>query len=228
MKTIDKKPAMRSMLEHSFLLQELPSCFAQFIYDSPGCECVLFESGEAIYTREHYRHSIAMLFSGSAVAYKNHGGSEAVAINYFHPGSVFGVASVFSSSNSYVSEIIAEKKCRVLFLSQSLLSQLFMKEPQVAENYIRYLSGRINFLNQKIDAFTAGSAEKKVSFYLAEQMERLGSPVLELTCSLTRLSSVLDVARASLYRALNQLEEQQIIRREGKIIEILRPEALLL
>ena len=43
--------------------------------------------------------------------------------------------------------------------------------PEVGRNYVAYLSGRICFLSGKIDALTAGSAERKVAQYLLSRLE---------------------------------------------------------
>ena len=52
--------------------------------------------------------------------------------------------------------------------------------PEVGRNYVAYLSGRICFLSGKIDALTAGSAERKVAQYL---LSRLEGGWVELDCS---------------------------------------------
>ena len=46
--------------------------------------------------------------------------------------------------------------------------------PEVGRNYVAYLSGRICFLSGKIDALTAGSAERKVAQYLLSRLEGMG------------------------------------------------------
>lgn len=47
---------------------------------------------------------------------------------------------LFTESDRYVSEIIAEKRSKVLFLSETLLRTFFREEPQAAKNYIVFLS----------------------------------------------------------------------------------------
>ena len=66
--------------------------------------------------------------------------------------------------------------------------------PEVGRNYVAYLYGRICFLSGKIDALTAGSAERKVAQYL---LSRLEGGWVELDCSAAGLARRLGVSRAS-------------------------------
>ena len=89
-------------------------------------------------------------------------------------------------------------------------------------NYVRFLSDRIRFLNSKISTFTADSAKSKIMRYLISQAEIQSNPdgnVL-LTMSCQKLAEFLNMGRASLYRAFEQLESDGLIRRNGKSVEI--------
>lgn len=48
---------------------------------------------------------------------------------------------------------------KLLFISQARMSDYIARYPVVAENYIRFLSDRIRFLNRKIANFTNGRTE---------------------------------------------------------------------
>ena len=226
MQTIEKHPAMLEQFKKIFLFQGASPGLAQMAFFHSGCECVAFEVGESIYSPQNFRRSIALLLSGTATAFKNAGAPSPVAINNFAPGSVFGVASVFSNEERYVSHVKAMRRCKILFLSQELLSLLFHQDSKTAENYITYLSGRIHFLNERISAYTAGSAEKKLALYLVEQSQQQDTEHIKLSCPLTQLCAFLNMGRASLYRILNTLDLEGIIKREGKSIHIIDKPAL--
>ena len=44
--------------------------------------------------------------------------------------------------------------------------------PEVCRSYVAYLSERIRFLSGKIDALTAGSAERKVADYVSSHRQK--------------------------------------------------------
>ena len=69
----------------------------------------------------------------------------------------------------------------------------------------------------QLDTVSAGSAERKLAQYLLE----VGGGTDEVTTSATRLSALIGVGRASLYRAFEELEQEGAILREGKLIRIL-------
>jgi CRP-like cAMP-binding protein len=91
-----------------------------------------------------------------------------------------------------------------------------------AEHYVRYLSGRIQFLSRRLDAVSADTAEGKLGQYLLTNADETD----QVTISATGLSQRLGVGRATLYRAFEALERDGAIRREGKTIRILSREKL--
>ena len=97
---------------------------------------------------------------------------------------------------------------------------MFAQFPQVARNYIAFLSERIQFLNEKIGSFTAPTARVRLARWLAAQT----SPVQ--VKSYMALANELNVGRASLYRALDALASQGVLKRQGACITVMDPVAL--
>ena len=88
------------------------------------------------------------------------------------------------------------------------------------------LFGAAALFNDRADyatTLTAGSAERKVAQYL---LSRLEGGWVELDCSAAGLARRLGVSRASLYRALDALAGRGILRREGRRVQVLQPDAL--
>ena len=104
-----------------------------------------------------------------------------------------------------------------LFLHQNGQSRCFAKEnPQVSLNYIRFLSDRIQFLNRRIASFTAPNAEQTLLSFLRQQPQQRCEGV-----SMVKLSEVLNIGRTSLYRVVQQLEQNGVIKREGRVIQLM-------
>ncbi len=179
-----------------------------------------FAREEIIYSPKHFEESLCLILKGSAVANK-HG---SVLLNTFQPGSCFGVATLFCSSKRYVTTVKAQSACLVAFFPAALMLDLFQKELRISQNYIAFLASRIHFLNRKIDQFTAVSAEDKLIYYLLEQLEQCNPILMEI--SYAKLADVLDLSRSSLYRAMDALESDGIIRKEGKLLYVLDVDAL--
>ena len=128
----------------------------------------------------------------------------------------------------FITRVIARSPCTALFLSRELVDELLMQDPRFARQYIAYLSDRIYFLNSKIDAFTGGSAESRLAAYLMDNLAQADTaePCVHMRTSMNQLTQSLDIARASLYRAFEQLEEAGAIRREGRVVSILDQQKL--
>ncbi len=180
--------------------------------------CLEFQKGQLLFSPESFRRELGVVLRGKVQVTK--GGGELVVSN-LTAGDLFGAAAIFNEEEEYVSTLTAKTPCRVLFFPQQALQALMDQEPQVRWNYIRYLSGRIRFLSDKVDSLIQSSGEKKLASYLLRQMGE--GNALRLDCSMTELAARLKVSRASLYRELNKLEAQGLIRREGKEIMILDP-----
>ena len=135
---------------------------------------------------------------------------------------VFGVAALFGSDEEYPSTILAESDCRILFISQETVSAWMHAVPIVAENYVRFLSDRIRFLNRRLSTLTAGQADGKLWRYLLSHRDEDG--VVTITDGMGALAERLDMGRSSLYRSLDALSQAGRIRRERKKINILKME----
>lgn len=173
--------------------------------------------GETIYTPRRFRRCLGVLLSGQVRVSK-----EALAISVLGAGDVFGAAALFTDNEGYATTLTALSDCALVLLPQQAVSVLLRESPDFAENYVRYLSGRIQFLSGRLDAVSASTAEGKLGQYLLSAADGEG----QLTISATQLSARLGVGRATLYRAFDTLERDGAIRREGKSIQILCREKL--
>jgi len=175
-------------------------------------ETAAFSRGDIIFSDKSYRPVIGLLLTGKANVKKGR-----AVINTLLPGSLFGAVTLFSGNSFYATEITAAAKCEILFLSRSLVCTLMAENSAVAESYIAYLSQRIYFLTGKIEEFTAGSAESRLAGYFLSnaQKSKEGCSFVQVD-NLSHLARVLNIGRASLYRAFDFFENEGAVSREGK------------
>lgn len=147
--------------------------------------------------------------------------SNPVILNTLTAGMVFGMASLFGERCSSTT-LVAKEDCIYALLTQRDVEEMMQKDIIFTRNYIAILSDKIRFLNQKISFFTSGSAEKKVAEYLLSRPMEEG--LVKMDMSLSRLASALNMGRASLYRALDALEEHGFLTHTGNQIRITSPE----
>ncbi len=210
----DLQPQQIQALQHSFLFAGLPPEQARQL----ACwgEVQRFADGQVIYSACRFRRAIGLLLEGGAQIYSPSGAP----LNTLGPGACFGAAALFNPSQRYVSQIVALGQTAVAFYTDSQLEQMFSLNPRMARNYIAFLSQRIQFLNDKISSFTTPTAQARAARWLLQRGPEIQVP------SYTRLAGELNLGRASLYRALDALESQGCLRRQGNQITLLNQAAL--
>lgn len=171
---------------------------------------------------ELYRNGyIGIMAKGKATILRRNSDGKKTAVRTLSAGELFGSASLFSKTQ-ITSSIIAEENCKLCYISEAEFKSLLNEIPPLALTYIEYLSDRIRFLNKQLDAFTAGSAENKLFEYLLQFSDRYGN--VNLPFGMAELSRRLKIGRTSLYRGLAALESNGLIKRDKKIIKIIKGE----
>ena len=173
--------------------------------------------GQPIPTEDH----IGFVLDGRAAVYTADE-SRRVLLRVLNVGDAFGLAGLFSEENE-VSKICADGACKCLFFSERAVSRMLEESDAFRKNYIGFLTGRIRFLNRKIAYLTAGSAERRLALYLLS----LGTGEMVLKDSIGSLSDLLNLGRASLYRAFDKLCEDGYLIKNGRRLTILNAEAML-
>lgn len=167
----------------------------------------VFSAGEEMCSPESEKR-MGVILSGRAKAVAADGQT---LLNLFEKGDVFKAAGLFATSET-CTFVIAETSVKAVFFNESEMSEHIRQNPKISENYIRFLSERIGFLNQKISFFSLPTTEARLARYLYCTDEQ------EINISSAKLSLILSVARASLYRAFKSLEKQgAILHKTGNI-----------
>lgn len=184
-------------------------------------EIVSVKKGETLMAENSFVRCLILIINGKAAVYKTGLDGKRTLINSFSSGDVFGMATLFYEQAEYPSEIIAEANLRLAVLKKSAVEKAILENPDFAKAYITLLSEKIHFLNKKLSAFSEGEAcEKLMRWILSTAGEK---SEFIIPCSLSRLSVMLNIGRASVYRAFDSLEEQGRIKKDGKKIVILKP-----
>ncbi len=175
-----------------------------------------YEKGEVIYQKNNFKRAIGLILKGCVEIYRGK-----LLMNKLCEGGVFGVAAVFSESEQYSSKVVAAKKCKIAFISENNLRILFNTDINFATNYIKFLSDRIYFLNRKIDSFAAPDAEVTVARFICQNATYNSKFQHEVGVkSYSETAQRLNIGRASLYRALESLEAEGLIQKDGKTLRI--------
>lgn len=161
---------------------------------------------------------LGIILQGSATVRRLNDIGDSITIRTISSGELFGAASVFGDWKDGMSSIISATSCDVLYISEEEFCDIINLYPQISLNYITYLSDRIRFLNQKLDAFTAKSTEERLYEYLLSQSDTNGN--VNLNFGMAELARRLNVGRTSIYRDIASLESKKLINRIGHSFKI--------
>lgn len=174
-----------------------------------------FLPGETVYDTKSFERAVGIVLSGKVSLQKKSEG-KIVLLGQTEEGGLFGAAALFGAEETYVTYIRAVEKTTILFLQEKLLEELFLRYPEMAMSYIRFLSERIRLLNKKIDRYVLQSPEGKVAAYLLGQSG--GKEEMKLSITISDLAKTLSISRAALYRTLETMEKEKLFLRSGKNI----------
>lgn len=197
----------KELMRRSFLLRNVPEEGLEFCLSEAYIQQAL--RGEVLYSPERFQRCLGLVLSGRVRVSRKE-----LFVAVLEKGDWFGAAALFTERDEFPSTLTALTECTVLFIPQQTIKQLMSRWPQAGENYVRYLSGRIGFLSDRLNSLAAGSAEEKVEQFLLRSADETGV----FTGSATAIAQALGLGRASIYRAFETLEGRGVITRDGKHI----------
>lgn len=200
-----------------------PSVLARILAVS-DCTAAEYEKNEVVYDKTNFYRSLGIVLEGRLRVTKENADKRPIVMSTLQRGAIFGAAALFNSEPEYATKLTAIERSRVLFLPQRLVKRMIEREPDIAENYIRYLSERILFLNRKIYFLTAGTAEQRLAGFLLDNLA-VGE-FSEMPMTMHRLADALNMSRASLYRAFDELTASGAVSKQGKLVCINNAELL--
>ncbi len=213
----DTYRVMPVLKEHP-LFSIVDEVFLEQFIQHKDCKFVFYQGGDTICSEEAFHKAIGVIIKGTANVYRLGHGSP-VLLNTLTAGKTFGAASLFSEEERSVTRITAKGRCYVFYMPDYLFELLLRDNRDLSMAYIRFLSGKIRFLNKRIAELSAPAVEQKLAKYLSECGERL-------TPNMAELASTLGIGRASLYRCLDAFIRRGLIRKNDHDIVILDPDGI--
>ena len=149
-----------------------------------------------------------------------------VKIEAFSPPVELATAVLFADKNIMPGSVIAKTNCYFAIIKKQDLLLYCTQNKQFLQNFLSLVSNKFLFLSHKLSFLSFKTIKVKLARYiLSLPCNPDGSRKFEQT--LEELADYFSVLRPSLSRVLGQLEQQNIIRRKGKILKILDQNKLL-
>lgn len=163
-----------------------------------------------------------IILRGEMVAYVTGPSGRVVRMATHQPGKLLAPAFLFANDNRYPVTVKATTDTSVLRLSPADLESLMHADQRLMQNYIQMLSNIISQLTKKVRLLSM-SVREKVCQYLMEQSRQQQSRTIILPLSRQELAEHFAIQKYSLLRCLNELQQEGIIRVEGRRVQLLSP-----
>lgn len=165
------------------------------------------------------KESIVFIVSGKVDVYHFATDGHEVLLSELTRGDCIGWINMFSDT-----ELTAVFRCRetteLLSVEKNVILDAMRKDPERALKFALLCNQKVRFLLGRIECLTTYSGKKRLIQYLLDERSRSGDS-FALKVSREELASSLGISRASLFRELTRLQEQELIEKRGKNIEIL-------
>lgn len=187
---------------------------------SAGYQIREFEKGEFICREDQFSDQIGIIICGGAEVQKSLPSGNLYCLFYENVGDMFGGCVAFSSKLSYPCDIYSSKKSAIMFFQKMGFYKLF-ENPKITENMMSVVSQKILSFENRLELFSYSSIQKKIAFYLINEIEATDSRTVILPFSKKQWAEYLNVSRPSLCRELKKLSCCNVIEVEKSKITIL-------
>jgi CRP-like cAMP-binding protein len=141
-------------------------------------------------------------------------------IEELEPPQMVAAAFLYGPQSVYPVNLSALSDGNLLIIFRKEFTRLLSADLRVLNNYLNIISGKAQFLSQKITFLSFKTIKEKIAYYLLLSLKPGSSSVI-MNQSQKGLAGMLGVARPSLARTISEMESEKVINWERNRVEIL-------
>jgi CRP-like cAMP-binding protein len=195
------------------------------LFDGKPFQIKQFERDQYIAHNQSVCHDMLFVLQGSVRGEMTDFSGKTIKIEDIPAPRPLAAAFIFGANNRFPVDIIANDACTILTIPRDVLIYVLQHSQIVLQNYLNVISGRSQFLSQKIRFLHFKTIKEKIAHYIVNRLGK-DQQTLVLDQNQSELSDLFGVTRPSLARALSEMEEEGLIRAERKEITILDREKM--
>jgi len=186
------------------------------------------KKNELIFSEGDAGHGFYIVVEGQVKVYKLSLEGKEQILHMFGPGEPFGEVPVFSG-DVFPASAEAVQPGKVLYFPRDRFIRLISTDPTMALNMLAVLSKRLRQFTVQIENLSLKEVPGRLAGYLLLLQEEQKNPAeVRLHISKGHLASFLGTIPETLSRILKKMSEQDLIRVNGRKIQILDTEGLRL
>ena len=164
--------------------------------------------------------------SGRVKIFKNSAEGKEQILHIIEPGEPFGEVAVFSGK-SFPANAETLMKSELLFFSRQAFVRLITAYPSLSLNMLALLTQRLKRFATQVENLSLKEVPGRLAEYLLYTSQEQGNTHnIELTITKGQLSSLLGTIPETLSRILAKMQTYQLVRVDGKKIQILDVQGL--
>lgn len=176
-----------------------------------------FYKGQILFKKDQICEEIVIITNGEIQMVNfDINGNEQI-FNYLYSPSIFGNNLIFSSSNKYLSNIIATKKGKGYIIKKDNLLKIMRKNEEFLQIYLNILADKTIDITQKMKILSIQNAKDRLISYLAFSLKN--KEFIKIA-SVTNLAKEICLTRETTSRLLYSLVDEEIITFMNKCIKI--------
>ena len=215
-----------TVMERSSLFRGVPEEELKTNLENIPHRILHYDKGEIIFHLMDPAERTGIVLRGKAEVQKSFPNGSQVNVSIRVPGDLIGAAAVFSNSRRYPCDVVALESVDVMMIKKEDFLQLMQKDLRIMENFVTEISSAAYMLQQRLELFSYSGIAQKAAFWLLTRKRQTGKNKISIPGSMTKWAMLMNVSRPSLYRELNRLEAEGIIRYVPPMIEIRNTDAL--
>ena len=215
-----------SILEKSTLFQGVEANVLRGYLEETPHHIQCYDKEETIFHLMDPALRIGIILEGRVEAQKSFPNGSQVNVSIRIPGEIIGPAAVFSKSQRYPCDIVALEPATLMMLRKEDLLSLMQKDVKILQNFTSEIASATYMLQQRLELLSYSGIAQKAAFWLLMQVRQTGKTAVQIPDSMSRWAMIMNVSRPSLHREMKKLEEEGIIRYEGKNIYVLDSDGL--
>ncbi|AYA36796.1 response regulator [Hymenobacter oligotrophus] len=164
--------------------------------------------------------------AGRVKTVKTTAGGKELITGLYNAGEFFGYMALLEQTK-HGDSAVAVDDSELVYIPKDDFTQLLLRNPEVGQQFIRLLAGRVNEREQQLLGMAYNSIRRRVADVLLrmhEQPAAEGAAVIQL--SRDDMAAVVGTAPESLIRTLSEFKHDGLIELTNKTIRVLQPDKL--
>lgn len=178
----------------------------KIMHDFPS-RYVHYKKGDTIAMQGNACRSLYILCEGSVYAKMISEEGKELTLDTLSAPDVLASAFIFSSEGIFPVTILANSDCSLWIVSKESLLKIIEEDSSVLRNYLTVISDHSMFLSKRLNEFALQTLSSRIISYI----EKNGS-----IQNVQEAAFILGVARPSLSRAILQMLNRGVLKREDK------------